>query len=71
MAGSYRFEIKKNTLGEYYFNFVSANNEVMFTSEGVINKADIESSIETIKEKAALAIVIDKTGTDGHSTNNN
>lgn len=47
-----KFLILKSTNGEFYFNLVAGNGEVVLTSERYSNKAACENGIASVKENA-------------------
>jgi uncharacterized protein YegP (UPF0339 family) len=56
-----RFEINKAKDGQYYFNLIAPNNEIIATSEMYTTKLNCQNIIESIKENALTARVDDKT----------
>jgi uncharacterized protein YegP (UPF0339 family) len=59
MGNSYRFEIFKDSLGEWRWHFKSANNEIMATSEGYKNRQDARSCIQTIRMYVAECDIVE------------
>ncbi len=57
----YKFEIYKDTKGEFRFRFKASNGETMFTSEGYKQKASAVAAIESIKKNAVAAKTEDQT----------
>jgi uncharacterized protein YegP (UPF0339 family) len=56
-----RFVVGKASNGQYYFNLVAGNNEVVATSETYHQKASALSTIQSIKDSAGGAQVVDNT----------
>jgi uncharacterized protein YegP (UPF0339 family) len=54
-----KFVIRRNKGGEFYWQLVGSNGEVMANSEGMSRKESCMSSIESIKRNAADAQVVD------------
>lgn len=57
----YKFEIYKDSKGEYRFRFKASNGETMFVSEGYVAKASAVKAIESIKKNVPEAPVVDST----------
>lgn len=49
-----KFEIKRAKDGEYYFNLLAGNNEIILTSEMYRAKASAKNGIESVKKNSAL-----------------
>jgi len=47
-----KFEIKRAKNGEYYFNLLAGNNEVILTSEMYKAKASAKNGIESVKKNS-------------------
>lgn len=57
-----RFQIYKDTSGQFRFRFLAANNRIIANSgEGYYNKKDCLDAINLIKTNAATAPVDDQT----------
>ena len=56
-----KFAIKRSSDGQYYFNYVADNGEVVATSERYTRKASAEHGAQVIKDGAAEAPIIDET----------
>ena len=56
-----KFVIKKDKRGEFRFNLVASNGEVIATSEGYKAKAGAMNGIESVKKNAPVANVVDET----------
>lgn len=54
-----KFVVRKNKAGEFYWQLVGANGEVMANSEGMTRKQSCMDSIDSIKRRAADADVVD------------
>ena len=52
MAG--KFEIKKSTNGQFYFNLKAGNGEVILTGETYSSKQGAEGGIESVKTNAPI-----------------
>ena len=57
----YKFEIYKDSKGEFRFRFKASNGETMFTSEGYKQKASAVAAIESIKKNVVAAGTEDQT----------
>ena len=57
-----RFVLKKGSSGNYHFNLVAANGQVIATSETYEAKASALGGIESVKANAPGAEVDDQTG---------
>ena len=60
MSQSY-FELKKTSDGQFMFNLVAPNGEVIATSERYTTKAAAENGIASVKKNAPTATTEDKT----------
>lgn len=60
MAG--KFVLKKGSSGQYHFNLVAGNGEVIATSESYPRKESALKGIHSVKENALAAEVHDQTG---------
>ena len=49
-----KFELKKSTNGQYYFNLKAVNGEVILSSEMYQSKEGAENGIESVSKNAAL-----------------
>ncbi len=49
MAG--KFELKQAKNGEYHFNLLAGNGQIILTSEMYKTKASAENGIESVKKK--------------------
>ena len=58
MAGP-KFEITKDKAGKFRFNLRAANNEIIASSEAYSSKAACKNGIESVKNNAAKAAVVD------------
>jgi uncharacterized protein YegP (UPF0339 family) len=56
-----KFVVRKNKAGEFYWQVVGGNGEVMAFSQGMSRKQSCIDSIESIKKNAGGAEVVDKT----------
>ena len=56
-----KFVIKESSDGQYYFNYVAGNGEVVATSERYTRKANAEHGAQVIKDGAAEAPIVDET----------
>jgi len=50
MAG--KFELRKSSSGQYYFNLKAANGEPLLSSEMYISKGGAENGIRSVRENA-------------------
>ena len=55
-----KFVVRKNKGGEFYYQVVGGNGEVMAVSEGMSRKQSCLDAIESIKKNASGADVVDK-----------
>jgi uncharacterized protein YegP (UPF0339 family) len=60
----YKFEIYRDKGGEFRFNVVAANGEIVASSEGYTSKAGCLNGIDSIKENATHARIEDTTKED-------
>jgi uncharacterized protein YegP (UPF0339 family) len=60
MAG--RFVLKKDAKGQFRFNLVAGNGEIIATSEAYTTKAAAINGIDSVKRNAADAETDDQTG---------
>jgi uncharacterized protein len=56
-----KFVVRRNKGGEFFWQLVGSNGEVMAVSEGMSRKQSCLDSIDSIKRNAASADVVDKT----------
>ena len=56
-----KFEINKDTAGEFRFKLVAINGETIAVSEGYTTKDNALNGIESVKQNAAAAVIEDKT----------
>ena len=59
MAG--KFELYKSPNGEFRFRLKAGNGEIIATSEGYSSKASAKNGIDSVKNNAAGAEVVDQT----------
>ena len=59
-----KFRIRKNKGGEFYWQLVGGNGEVMAVSEGMASKQSVRDSIDSVKRNAGDAEVVDKSDED-------
>jgi uncharacterized protein YegP (UPF0339 family) len=59
-----KFVVRKNKAGEFYYQLVGGNGEIMCFSQGMTRKQSCLDSIESIKRHAAGADVVDKSDED-------
>ncbi len=57
MAG--KFELYKDTAGEYRFRLKAGNGEVIAISEAYSSKASAQNGIESVRKNAADATVVE------------
>ena len=55
-----KFVIRRNKGGEFFWQLVGSNGEVMAVSEGMSRKESCQNSINSIKRNAADADVVDR-----------
>ena len=58
---SYRFEITKDKEGKFRFHLEAPNGKIMLQSQAYTEKHSAKDTIESIKENAGKAEIIDKT----------
>jgi uncharacterized protein YegP (UPF0339 family) len=56
--------VRKSKNGQFWWQIVAGNGEVMAASEQMVNKQSCLSAIESVMEKAGDAEVVDKTDED-------
>jgi len=56
-----KFEIFKDTSGQYRFRLVAPNGEIIATSEAYTSKQACLDTIAAVKKYAPLAPIVDKT----------
>jgi uncharacterized protein YegP (UPF0339 family) len=56
-----KFVVRKNKAGEFYWQVVGGNGEVMAFSQGMSRKQSCLDSIESIQKNARDAEVVDRT----------
>ena len=56
-----KFEINKDVAGEFRFNLVATNGEIIAVSQGYDAKHSALEGIESVKRNAAAAVIEDKT----------
>ena len=56
-----KFVVRKNAKGEFRWQAVGNNGEIMAVSENMTRKQSCIDSIETVKKQAGGAEVVDKT----------
>jgi len=57
-----KFEINKDVAGEFRFNLVATNGEIIAVSQGYNAKESALKGIESVKRNAADAVIEDNTG---------
>jgi uncharacterized protein YegP (UPF0339 family) len=60
MAGP-KFEMFKDSRGEYRFRLKAPNGEIIAVSEGYKNKSGCENCIRSVKKNAPIADIEDQT----------
>jgi uncharacterized protein YegP (UPF0339 family) len=60
MAGP-KFEMYKDTKGEYRFRLKAPNGEIIAASEGYTSRSGCENGIESVKKNAPIAETVDLT----------
>ena len=55
-----KFVVKKTSNGEYRFNLVATNGQIVATSESYKEKRSAVSTIESIKKNAGAATIDDQ-----------
>lgn len=56
-----KFVIKRGSSGQYHFNLVSANGQVVATSETYVSKESCKEGIEAVRRLAPDATIDDQT----------
>ncbi len=56
---AYQFEVKKDKGGKYRFHFLAPNGQIMFQSQGYVQKQSAIAAIESIKKNAPAAEIIE------------
>jgi len=56
---AYKFEVFKDTKGEFRFRMVAPNGQIIATSEGYTRKESCLDTIDSIQRNAADAEIID------------
>jgi uncharacterized protein YegP (UPF0339 family) len=59
-----KFVIRRNKSGEFFWQVVGGNGEVMAFSQGMTRKQSCVDSIESIKRNAGGAEVVDRSDED-------
>jgi uncharacterized protein YegP (UPF0339 family) len=59
-----KFVIRKNKSGEFYWQVVGGNGEVMAFSQGMSRKQSCMDSIASIKKNAGGADIVDRSDED-------
>jgi uncharacterized protein YegP (UPF0339 family) len=49
-----KYEIKKSSDGQYYFNLVASNGEVVATSERYVTKSNAERGVTAVRSAAKV-----------------
>jgi uncharacterized protein YegP (UPF0339 family) len=62
VTGLAKFVLKRSQAGDYNFNLVATNGEVIATSESYKTKASAVNGIESVRRNAAGAELDDQTG---------
>ena len=57
-----KFEIYKDAKGEYRFRLIAPNGEIIAHSEGYTSKAGCMNGIESVKENAPKAGIVEAEG---------
>ena len=60
MAGP-KFEMYKDSRGEYRFRLKAPNGEIIAVSEGYTGRSGCENGIESVKKNAPIAETVDLT----------
>lgn len=58
--GKPKFVIKKRVNGEFMFNLKAGNGEIIATSEGYSSKQVCKEGIESVRNNASIAEVVDQ-----------
>jgi len=56
-----KFEVYKDASGQFRFRLRAANNEIIATSEAYVTKAGCMNGVESVKENAPVAEIVDLT----------
>lgn len=56
----YKFEIKKDSAGQFRFHFMAPNGKIMFQSQAYTEKHAAQETIQSIKKHAFDAAVNDE-----------
>lgn len=56
-----KFEVYKDEKGEYRFRLIAPNGEIIAVGEGYVAKAGCMNGIESVKENAPKAKIVDQT----------
>lgn len=56
-----KFVLTKNTAGEFRFNLVATNGEVIASSEGYSTKGAAQNGIDSVRKHSSDAVVDDQT----------
>jgi uncharacterized protein YegP (UPF0339 family) len=56
-----KFVVKKGSTGQYRFNLVAGNGEIIATSESYTTKAAALKGVESVKKNAPGAVIDDQT----------
>lgn len=56
-----KFEVYKDTQGQFRFRLIAPNGETIATGEGYVAKAGCMNGIESVKENAPRAKIVDLT----------
>lgn len=59
-----KFVVKKTSHGQFRFNLVSSNGQIVATSESYTRKASAMDTIASIQKSAGAAAIEDETVTD-------
>jgi len=59
-GSGYRFEIDRSRDGQFYVRFRASNGEIMVRSETYVAKASARNCINSLKQRAADAPVVDE-----------
>ncbi|MDO4540779.1 MAG: YegP family protein, partial [Syntrophomonadaceae bacterium] len=57
-----KFEVSRDSRGEYRFSLKAANGEIIATSEGYKQKAACLKGISSVRKNAAVAVIAEKQG---------
>ncbi|PHJ39520.1 hypothetical protein P378_02965 [Desulforamulus profundi] len=56
-----KFEIFKDSKGQFRFRLIAKNGEIIAQSEGYDTKQGCENGIQSVKENAPIAVIVDLT----------